>query len=106
MRPKRPLAGLFQATGEQCFHYVRVGRSFLCSRWLLLPLGITAMPALACLTQSLPQGSEIRRVLTTTDVGLCAGGRGTESLNNVRDKQSRDGGSDQDHWWVDGMLAS
>ena len=51
------------------FSTVRVGQ-VLCSQVLLLPLGVPSMPVPACLTQSLSQDSENRRVLTSTGVGM------------------------------------
>ena len=60
------LVGYLSPWGESCLYCMRVGQVPRYSQVLLLPLGIPPMPALACFTQTLPQESEVWRVLTTT----------------------------------------
>ena len=76
---------LSQATGGKYFGSVTMGQSSLCSRVLLLPLDAPPTPAPGCFRLSHSQDSDVGRVLTTTDVGVCVcgGGGGGVRLGTV-----------------------
>ena len=61
-------------TGGKYVWHVRVGHLSPHSQLLLLPPGVPPMPVLPCFTVSPSQGSELWRVLATTDEVAGGGG--------------------------------